>query len=82
MEVLRSGITPATLGISNGLGASLHRCVAWLKPYRLVPKGICTEVAVGRSSTTTTNFFCGDDVTNPHRMPDGRQAVIDVQNAI
>jgi hypothetical protein len=27
-------------------------------------------------------LFCGDDVTNPHRMPDDRQAVIDVQNAI
>jgi hypothetical protein len=26
--------------------------------------------------------FCGDDVTNPHRMPVDRHAVIDVQNAI
>jgi hypothetical protein len=24
-------------------------------------------------------LFCGDDVTNPRRMPDDRQAVIDVQ---
>jgi len=55
--------------------------LSWLKPYRLVLKGNCTEVGV-RSSTRTTNFFAGDDVTNPHRMPDDRQAVIDVQNAI
>jgi len=61
MEVLRSGITgtpPQRYGISNGLGASLYRCVAWLKPYRLVLKGNCTEVGV-RSSARTTNFFAG-----------------------
>jgi hypothetical protein len=27
-------------------------------------------------------LFCRDDVTNPHRMPDDRQAVIDVENVI
>ena len=50
MEVLRSGITtgitPQRYGISNGLGASLFRCVAWLKPYRRVLIGNCTEVGV------------------------------------
>jgi hypothetical protein len=29
-----------------------------------------------------TTTFLRDDVTNPHRMPDDRQAVFDVQNAI
>ena len=82
MEVLRSaitGITPQRYGISNGLGASLYRCVAWLEA---VPSGSERELHRGgvRSSTRTTNFFVGDDVTNSHRMPDDRQAVIDVQN--
>ena len=47
MEVSRSGITgvtPQRYGISNGLGASLYRCVAWPKPYRLVLRENCTEV--------------------------------------
>ena len=83
MEVLRSaitGITPQRYGISNGLGASLYRCVAWLKP----PSGSERELHGGGGSIFDQDhqLFCGDDVTNPHRMPDDRQAVIDVQNAI
>ena len=71
---------PQRYGISNGLGASLYRCVAWLKP----PSGSERELHGGGGSIFDQDhqLFCGDDVTNPHRMPDDRQAVIDVQNAI
>ena len=83
MEVLRSGITgtpPQRYRISNGLEASLYRWFAWLKPYRLVLKGNCTEV--GGDLRPGPPTFVRDDVTNPRRMPDDRQAVIDVQEAI
>ena len=84
MEVLRSGITgitPQRYGISNGLGASLYRCVAWLEA---VPSGSERELHRGGGSIFDQDhqLLAGDDVTNPHRMPDDRQAVIDVQNAI
>ena len=84
MEGLRSGITgipqPNATEYLTVLGASLYRCVAWLKP----PSGSERELHGGGGSIFDQDhqLFCGDDVTNPHRMPDDRQAVIDVQNAI
>src|SRR5215469_10048541 len=53
--------------------ACLYRCFAWLKSYRLVLKGNCTEVGV-RSSTRTTNFFAGTMspiLTDARRSPSG-----------
>jgi hypothetical protein len=67
--------------MSNWLGSSLYRCIARLKPYRLVLKGNCMEVGFDLRPGLPT-FLLGDDVTNPHRMTDDRQAVIDLQNAI
>ena len=61
MEVLRSaitGITPQRYGISNGLGASLYRCVAWLEA---VPSGSERELHRGGGSIFDQDYqlFCG-----------------------
>ena len=49
-----------------------------------VPSGSERELHGGGGSIFDQDhqLLAGDDVTNPHRMPDDRQAVIDVQNAI